>query len=276
MKIHEFISTFPDEHSCRMHFKELRQSEEILCKKCGGTEHYWLQAKWQWQCKSCRFRTTLRSGTHLQHARLPIRKWYLCIALMSTFKKGISAKEMQRQLQHSKYRTIWVLMQKIRHSLSLDESNMRAQIRTFLLQQEEERSNFQFNHLTLELKFSNRTFDKTDCPGMYVAKAKFVHEGKRSFPKLNQCYDAYFQRSNHLGKQNTKKDWSTIVRSNFNRLLTGIHHRVSIYYLQNYLDEFAFKYNNRNKKKSFFDLFLQTLIHGSDTYIPEQLFWEDF
>ncbi|MCT4560691.1 MAG: transposase, partial [Crocinitomicaceae bacterium] len=62
----------------------------------------------------------------------------------------------------------------------------------------------------------------------------------------------------------------------FNRLLTGIHHRVSIYYLQNYLDEFAFKYNNRNKKKSFFDLFLQTLIHGSDTYIPEQLFWEDF
>lgn len=39
------------------------------------------------------------------------------MALMSFSKKGISAMEMQRQLGHKRYRTIWVLMHKIRSGM---------------------------------------------------------------------------------------------------------------------------------------------------------------
>lgn len=117
MKIYEFSQRFPDEVSCKLHFKEVREREGICCKKCSGTVHYWLQAKWQWQCKACRFRTTLRSGTVMESAKLSFHKWYLCMALMSFSKKGISAMEMQRQLGHKRYRTIWVLMHKIRSGM---------------------------------------------------------------------------------------------------------------------------------------------------------------
>lgn len=37
--------------------------KEWSAKKCGCNEHYWLKNNWQWQFKSCNFRTTLRSGT---------------------------------------------------------------------------------------------------------------------------------------------------------------------------------------------------------------------
>ena len=98
MKIHEFSLRFPDENSCRLHFKMVRENEGVTCKNCKGTKHYWLQSKWQWQCSKCRFRTTLRSGTVMESAKLSFHKWYLCMMYMSGTKKGVSALEMQRQL----------------------------------------------------------------------------------------------------------------------------------------------------------------------------------
>ena len=117
MNILSFIEKFPDEHTCKEHFRMQRQKEGIKCKKCGNQKHYWLKAKNQWQCSECRFRTCLRSGTTFEHSKLPIRKWYLVMVLMTMTKKGFSAKEIQRQLGHNRYQTIWKMMHKVRESM---------------------------------------------------------------------------------------------------------------------------------------------------------------
>ena len=106
MNILNFNEKFPDETSCKLHFKDRREQEGVICKKCGCTKHYWLKNKWQWQCKSCDFRTTLRSGTIMENSNLSFLMWFKCIALMTMSKKGISAKEMQRQLGHRRYDTV--------------------------------------------------------------------------------------------------------------------------------------------------------------------------
>jgi hypothetical protein len=103
MTIIEFLQNFSDGLSCKTHFKEQRDKQRIICKKCSCTKHYWLQGKWQWQCSNCRFRTTLRSGTIMESAKLSFQKWYLCMAFMSSTKKGISALETQRHLGHNRY-----------------------------------------------------------------------------------------------------------------------------------------------------------------------------
>src|SRR5665647_1742959 len=117
MNIIKFIEDYPDENSCKTHFQKIREKEGIICKKCGCTKHYWLKAKWQWQCSECKFRTTLRSGTMMENAKLPFRKWYLAMAFMSFSKKGISAVELQRQLDHKRYESIWMMMHKIRQAM---------------------------------------------------------------------------------------------------------------------------------------------------------------
>tara|TARA_R110000796_G_scaffold96719_1_gene203188 strand:+ start:650368 stop:650772 length:405 start_codon:yes stop_codon:yes gene_type:complete len=113
MNLIKFIEEFPDEPSCKSHFRLQREKEGIICRKCGSTHHYWLESKQMWQCRQCRFRTTLRSGTIMQASKLPFRKWYLAMAFMTFSKKGISAKEMQRQLAHKYYEPVWLMMHKL-------------------------------------------------------------------------------------------------------------------------------------------------------------------
>lgn len=106
MTILKFLEEYPTEVSCRSDFRMKREQEGIICKKCKSKDHYFLNSKEQWQCKKCRFRTTLRSGSRMENSNLPVRTWYLAMAFMSFSKKGLSAHELQRQLEHNRYATV--------------------------------------------------------------------------------------------------------------------------------------------------------------------------
>jgi len=114
MKLIDFSKQFPDEQSCRDYFREQRQKEGITCKNCKGTTHYWMKTIEQFQCKKCRTRTTLRSGTVMDSSNLSFSDWFTAMHLMTATKKGISAKEMQRQLGFKRYEPVWFMLQKIR------------------------------------------------------------------------------------------------------------------------------------------------------------------
>src|SRR5690606_3297112 len=117
MNILSFMEEFPTELACKTHFKQQREKEGVICKKCGSSDHYWLKAKDQWQCKSCDFRTTLKSGSIMDGSKVDFHTWYKAMAFMTFSKKTISAAELQRQLEHPKYDTIWRLMHKIRTAM---------------------------------------------------------------------------------------------------------------------------------------------------------------
>lgn len=114
MNILSFLKEYGTEQKCRQHFRLQREKQGVICKKCSCSDHYWLAGKEQWQCKRCKFRTTLKSGSIMEESKLSFLVWYEVIAFMSFSKKGISAKEMQRQLGHSRYQSIWSLMHKVR------------------------------------------------------------------------------------------------------------------------------------------------------------------
>lgn len=114
MTLLEFNKKFPTEKSCRLHFKSIRDSQGVVCKKCKHTEHYWLRYKEQYQCKHCKFRTTLRSGTVMEASNMPFKKWYIAMIFMSATKKGFSTAEMQRQMKHKRYEPVWAMVHKLR------------------------------------------------------------------------------------------------------------------------------------------------------------------
>lgn len=114
MKLFDFISQFPDETSCKLRFKSVRDNEGIVCRGCGEKDHYWKQDKWQYECKACKTRTTLRSGTVMHGSQLPFRYWFIAMHLLTATKKSFSAKELQRQLDHKYYEPIWGMMHKLR------------------------------------------------------------------------------------------------------------------------------------------------------------------
>lgn len=53
----------------------------------------------------------------MEGSKVDLHKWYKAMAFMIYCKKTISAAELQRQLNHPKYDTVWRLMHKIREGM---------------------------------------------------------------------------------------------------------------------------------------------------------------
>jgi hypothetical protein len=122
MNLLNFIEQFPDEESCKQKYKEFRDKSGVICSACGGKEHYWKKDKWQYECKNCGKRTTLRSGTVMHGSQLPFRYWFIAIHLLTSTKKSFSALELQRQLGHSCYEPIWGMLHKLREVMGRRDS----------------------------------------------------------------------------------------------------------------------------------------------------------
>ena len=125
MELVRFITEYSDEEKCKTLFKNYRDKVSVVCKRCGSREHYWQKSIWQYECKYCRFRTTLRSGTILEASKLPYRYWIMTMFLMSISKKSFSALEMQHMLGHKRYEPIWAMMHKIRAGMGNRESRYK-------------------------------------------------------------------------------------------------------------------------------------------------------
>jgi len=123
MKIQDFFKKFPDESNCKAHFKSERDKQGVVCKRCQHQEHYWISTRDQYQCKKCKFRTTLRSGTLLHGSQLPYSYWYFGMMMLTSTKKSFSALEIQRQLGHLYYEPIWYMLHKIRHAMGKRDGN---------------------------------------------------------------------------------------------------------------------------------------------------------
>lgn len=114
MNILNFVQQFPDEASCVAYLKEQREQSGVVCKHCGCTEHRWDANKRSFECKHCHSRQSLRSGTVMEHSKLPIRYWIATMHLLTSTKKSFSTAEICRQLGHKRYQPIWEMICKLR------------------------------------------------------------------------------------------------------------------------------------------------------------------
>ena len=75
--------------------------------------------KWFYLCreKTCHNQFTPTSGTIFHDTHLPLIVWFQAITLMLNAKKGISAKQMQRDLGIGGYKTAWYLNHRIREAM---------------------------------------------------------------------------------------------------------------------------------------------------------------
>ena len=116
MNLFSFSAHFGTEDDCRNHFKSERDKIGIICK-CGSREHFWIKSRLSYECKKCRSRTSLKSGTVMENSNLPFLIWYKTMFLMSVTKKGFSAKEIQKQLGLKRYEPVWAMVHKLRRAM---------------------------------------------------------------------------------------------------------------------------------------------------------------
>jgi hypothetical protein len=292
MTILEFNKTFKTEKSCRTHFKIARDKQGVFCKRCNHTEHYWLQYKEQYQCKKCNFRTTLRSGTIMEDSKLPFKTWYLIMMLMSATKKGFSASEIQRQVGHSRYETIWNIVHKLRsvmgkredlYKLSdiieFDEGHFEVEIKKEQRSKlkrgkgsqrqrqvavmaestplEDVKSKKKSTHCRY---FKMKVIEKSNAESVNTTIEESINEKSivlsdkaTNYIDISRYVETHISEKSNKETTSTTLKWVHIAIANAKRNFLGIYHKIKGKYLQNYLNEFVYKLNRRYFKEALFD-----------------------
>jgi transposase-like protein len=116
---------FSDENAAREFLESKRWPNGPICPHCECTEVYKLTAKKEskspvrpgvYKCKKCRKQFTVRIGTVMEESLIPIRKWLMAIHLMTSCKKGISARQMAREVGITKT-SAWFMNHRIREAM---------------------------------------------------------------------------------------------------------------------------------------------------------------
>lgn len=293
MRLLDFATRYPDEASCKALFREYREREGVVCCKCGSKSHYWKNDKSCFECKKCKHRTGLRSGTVMHGTRLPFRKWFLAMHLLTSTKKSFSAKEIQRQLGHKRYQPIWHMVHKLRLSMGkrdnlyqlngeieLDEGFFSTEIEVsekdkalkrgrgsqrktkVLVMVESEKvegddkkgKGKKSGYLKMKVIPDLKSLTITSMVEDMVSKdSTIVSDDSTSYVGLKELVQEH--KPEAVDPKNVAKllPWVHLAISNAKRLILDMYHDVKPEYLQMYLDEFCYKYNRRYFGEKLFD-----------------------
>lgn len=118
--IFEIMERFGTEEKCIKHLEKIRWPEGLRCIRCNSERVMNFKAEGKtgkernlYDCVDCRHQYSVTVGTIFHDSHLPLTKWFLAIYLVCSNKKGVSAEELERQLQTS-YKTAWYMAHRIR------------------------------------------------------------------------------------------------------------------------------------------------------------------
>ena len=114
--LHQAILYFADFEHCRQFMIEFRWPDgKIACPHCGSEKVTWLAKARVWKCygnhPSPRF--SLKTGTIFEDSPIPLEKWLPAVWLLTNCKNGISSYEVHRDLGVTQ-KTAWFMLHRIR------------------------------------------------------------------------------------------------------------------------------------------------------------------
>lgn len=289
MNLVELIEQFGSEDKCRAYLEALRWPNGVVCIRCQSPKISRLKERHQFHCDGCTYQFSVRAGTIFHDSHLPLWKWFLAVYVMGESKKGVSANQLKRMLGVS-YKTAWYLCHRIRAAMTETDPEPLSGI-------VEADETYTGNG---PQRFGRRLPGRA-TGGNKSAIIGAVERGGRVRLKVSEHVDRAalhaFLRSviddetdaiytddftpydgiatetmRHETVTHSKRQWvqgdvhtQTMedVWSLFKRSVLGSYHHLSVKHLQAYLDELAFRYNNRENAYLFRDTLL-TLI-GSES-----------
>jgi len=131
MTMAEFDAKFPDEDACKTYLAACRWPEGPACPRCFSFEVYELNTRpYHWECTSCArgnaYRFSVLVGTIFENTNYPLLTWFKVIYFMLSSKKGMSALQIQRMLGMGSYRTAWSMCHKIRAAMGQEDFRQLA------------------------------------------------------------------------------------------------------------------------------------------------------
>lgn len=273
MDIIEVFEQFPDQDSCIEYLELVKWQGQPACPYCKSTNSTALPKEKRHHCNHCNTSYSVTVGTIFHHTHLPIQKWLLAVTLILNAKKGISSRQLGRDLKVHR-NTAWRMGMKIREAM-LDKG--QRDLLTGVVEMDETFIGGKPRKGTSKVIKRGRGTSKTPVVGMIerggdiVAKA--VKRGDLTFRKLSMLvrenvdvdnallitdeYRGYVGISRILPHETVNHQvwyvdglyhtnsvesfWALLKRG-----IVGQYHKVSVRHLPKYITEFCFRHNNRD------------------------------
>lgn len=116
MNIIEIFEQFPTNEDCITYLEIIRWNNEPTCPYCNSKNTTKAKDELRHHCNNCNTTFSVTVGTIFHHTHLPIQKWFLAVTLILNAKKGISARQLSRNLNVNK-NTAWRISMQIRNAM---------------------------------------------------------------------------------------------------------------------------------------------------------------
>jgi len=282
------IEQLGSDDDCREYLERLRWPNGVACTRCGNTSVSRLQKRDQYECnaESCGYRFSVTSGTIMHDSHLPLRKWFIAIYLIIEGKKGISSRQLGRTLNVA-YKTAWYLSQRIRAALKTPDALLSGIIEvdeTWVGGKTHGKGRGYMENKTMVIGAAQRDGDvRMETGGTPTRKElhgfidrNIADDAEAVYTDEHPAYgDLSDEDTRHETVQHAREEWvrgdvhtNTVegVRALFKRGVAGSFHKVSRKHLDRYLDEFEFRFNNRNNPFIFRDALRELLTAGPLEY----------
>jgi len=221
----------------------------------------------RYECARCYRQTTITSGTVFDGSRVPLTKWFWTLYLLSADKGGVSALRLSKIIG-VQWRTAYGMLRALRTAMAERDTHYRL---TALVEVDD--AYIGANKTGKAGRGGGRTpvlvaIEKTEegKPGFVaiealdsLAKPQIVDFAKRRLQPASVCHTDAFPslsglavQATHIAKITSPEEadewlpWVHVLIANLKRFLLGTFHgAVRPYRLQEYIDEFDYRFNRR-------------------------------
>jgi transposase-like protein len=111
------IVYFSDPDRCFQYALNLRWPNGVVsCPRCGSENHSFISTRRIWFCKSCKQQFSLKVGTIFEDSPLGLDKWMCAYWMLCNCKNGISSCEVARTLGVTQ-KSAWFMLHRIRKTM---------------------------------------------------------------------------------------------------------------------------------------------------------------
>ncbi len=282
MTLTALVDRFRSEEKCRAYLEELRWPDGVRCPRCQSEKISRIVKRNQFDCDSCRYQFSVTAGTIFADSHLPLWKWFAAAYLIGESRKGVSANQLKRELGTT-YKTAFYLTHRIRAAMKdenpipltgiveVDETWVGGKRRhmgraykgnkTMILGAVQRGGSVRFRvgkyNARRELtQFIKETIDD-DAPRIMTDGWKgYVTSDFADHNTTHETVDHHLEEwvRADVHTNTVEGVWSLLKRS-----IVGSYHQLSVKHLPAYLDEMAFRFNNRENPFLFRDTILKLL-----------------
>lgn len=279
MTYSRFLELFPDNDACLEHLKGKFFADGTECPKCGkASKFHRIKGRSAYSCQYCGHHVYPTAGTIFHKSTVSLQLWFFAVYLMSSTRCGISAKQLEREIGVT-YKTAHRMFKMIRTLLSeRDDEPLSGDV-------EVDESAYGGKPRAYEMRNKLGNLRKTYRPTIFG----MVERGGRVRPlvipdrggatikgamRAHILPEAMIFTDEWTPYRGVDREWrghrrikhkariyvdgathTQTVEGFFGLFKTGVrgvYHSISAEYLQNYLDEYAFRYNRRNASQPMF------------------------